>query len=142
MLIKRIDLGSIPLGLYETGAELEKGRAVTLKDGKIVYPSSAEEEVLGFVTLRIDYSEGGDIVDHNTIPEGKKAVVYTAIKNNIWGTTEVVKPEELKVGDYLEVETQGEDAGKFKKAGGETAYLVTDKYFAGSFPAVDFKICK
>lgn len=90
MLNKRIDLGSIPLGLYEAGENLTRGEAVVRGEGgKIYRPATVGEAdaVLGFVDLVTDTPEGAD-VEHDAIPAGKKVIVRTLVKNNMWGTTE------------------------------------------------------
>ncbi len=132
MLQKRIDLGSIPFGLYETKDEMVKGRLVKFnqKDRLLEYATS-DAEVNAFITLRIEDNTGGDIADHDKIKKGVKAVAYTLVKDNIWGTTEVEGIDALKVGDKL---TCGAD-GKLAK--GEGKFVVTDLTHFGSFPAVD-----
>lgn len=132
MLQKRIDLGSIPFGLYKTKDEMVKGRLVKLnqKDETLEYATS-DADANAFVTLRIETNAGGDITDHDKIAKGKKAVAYTLVKDNIWGTTEVEGIDTVKVGDKL---TCGAD-GKLKK--GEGKFAVTDVTHFGSFPAVD-----
>ena len=139
MLVKRIDLGSIPMGLYDAGEELIKGRAVVLKEGKLFHPSTVKEAnaVLGFCTHRIEVKSGGDIADHDTIPMGKKAVVYTLVKNNMWGTTEFVGSPEA--GDELSVAFAGTDKGKLVVGGtGAVKFDVFEVTFAGSYPMIDF----
>ena len=95
MLQKRRDLASIPDGLGVTAAEITKGRAVVRKfvDGVYTYavPASADEaaDVYGFITLRIDDNMHAD-KHYDVIPAGKKAVVYTLVKNNEWATSEFV----------------------------------------------------
>jgi len=132
MLQKRIDLGSIPFGLYKTKDEMVKGRLVKFnqKDETLEYATS-DTDANAFVTLRIETNAGGDIADHDKIAKGKKAVAYTLVKDNIWGTTEVEGIDTVKVGDKL---TCGAD-GKLKK--GEGKFVVTDVTHFGSFPAVD-----
>ena len=132
MLQKRIDLGSIPFGLYKTKDEMVKGRLVKFnhKDGLLEY-ATKDDEATAFVTLRIDTRDGGDIADHDKIAKDKKAVAYTLVKDNIWSTTEVEGIDAAQVGDKL---TCGAD-GKLAK--GEGKFVVTDKTHFGSFPAVD-----
>lgn len=132
MLQKRIDLGSIPFGLYKTKDEMVKGRLVKFnhKDGLLEY-ATKDDEATAFVTLRIDTRDGGDIADHDKIAKDKKAVAYTLVKDNIWSTTEVEGIDAVQVGDKL---TCGAD-GKLAK--GEGKFVVTDKTHFGSFPAVD-----
>lgn len=132
MLQKRIDLGSIPFGLYKTKDEMVKGRLVKFnqKDGLLEYATS-DEDANAFVTLRIEDNTGGDIADHDKIKKDVRAVAYTLVKDNVWGTTEVEGIETVKVGDKL---TCGTD-GKLKK--GEGKFVVTDVTHFGSFPAVD-----
>lgn len=132
MLQKRIDLGSIPFGLYKTKDEMVKGRLVKFnqKDELLEYATS-DAEANAFITLRIEDNAGGDIADHDKIKKDVRAVAYTLVKDNIWGTTEVEGIETVKVGDKL---TCGTD-GKLKK--GEGKFVVTDVTHFGSFPAVD-----
>lgn len=138
MLVKRIDSGSIPVGLYEAGEDLVKGRAVVLKNGKVFLPSSADDlkNLMGFVTLVIDEAGGGDIANHDTIKDGKKCVVYSLIKNNIWGTTEFSGT--LKNGDMLTVDYTT-NKGKLVKVIGEGTALfqVFEMGVAGSYAMAD-----
>lgn len=127
MLQKRRDLGSIPDGLGVTATALKKGTAVIRKyaTGVLTYavPSTADEAkaVYGFITLRIDDSEGTD-KSWDTIPAGKKATVYTWVKNNEWATTEFVGS--LAVGDKCVIGfTAGTNAGKVIKVTTETPTL-------------------
>ena len=122
MLQKRRDLGSIPDGLGVTGSEMVKGTAVkrTIKSGVITFekPTAATDEIYGFITLRIDDKDYTDKY-HDVIPAGKKAVVYTLVKNNEWATSEFTG--ELAVGDKCCVEYSGANAGKLRKiTGSET----------------------
>lgn len=142
MLVKRIDLGSLPIGLYVAGEDIVKGRAVVVKDGKLYHPATKAEadKPLGFATLVIDTKEGGDIADHNVIKAGKRAVVYTLVQNNMWGTTEFTG---VAVGDELAVIYTGENAGKLTKAGGvatdAVALFKADELGkAGSHDLLDF----
>lgn len=116
MLQKRRDLGSIPDGLGVTASEMKKGIAVVRKFNEGVYtyekPSTKDDEIYGFVTLRIDEDEHKDSY-YDVIPKGKKAVVYTLAKNNEWATTEFVGT--LSVGDKCGVGFTGENAGKITK---------------------------
>lgn len=116
MLQKRRDLGSIPDGLGVTAEAIKKGCAVTRKfvDGVYTFakPSDKTDEIYGFITLRIDEDEHKDSY-YDVIPAGKKAVVYTLVKNNEWATTEFVG--DLAVGDKCGIETTGDDAGKLTK---------------------------
>ena len=132
MLQKRIDSGSIPFGLYKTKDEMVKGRLVKFnqKDQLLEYATS-DAEANAFVTLRIEDNAGGDIADHDKIKKEVRAVAYTLVKDNIWGTTEVEGIDTVKVGDKL---TCGAE-GKLKK--GEGKFVVTDVTHFGSFPAVD-----
>lgn len=125
MLQKRRDLGSIPDGLGVTAEEMNKGTAVTRKfvDGVYTFakPAADTDEIYGFITLRIDDNEHGD--DHyDKIPAGKKAVVYTLVKNNEWATTEF--DGELAVGDHCNVSHAGATAGKLVKASADGLFEV------------------
>ena len=132
MLQKRIDLGSIPFGLYKTKDEMVKGRLVKFnqKDELLEY-ATKDDEANAFVTLRIETNAGGDIADHDKIAKGVRAVAYTLVKDNIWSTTEVDGIDALKVGDKLTCGAEG------KLAKGEGKFVVTDVTHFGSFPAVD-----
>lgn len=132
MLQKRIDLGSIPFGLYKTKDEMVKGRLVKFnqKDELLEY-ATKDDEANAFVTLRIETNAGGDIADHDKIAKGVRAVAYTLVKDNIWSTTEVTGIDALKVGDKLTCGAEG------KLAKGEGKFVVTDVTHFGSFPAVD-----
>lgn len=132
MLQKRIDLGSIPFGLYKTKDEMVKGRLVKFnqKDELLEY-ATKDDEANAFVTLRIETNAGGDIADHDKIAKGVRAVAYTLVKDNIWSTTEVDGIDALQVGDKLTCGAEG------KLAKGEGKFVVTDVTHFGSFPAVD-----
>lgn len=132
MLQKRIDLGSIPFGLYKTKDEMVKGRLVKFnqKDELLEY-ATKDDEANAFITLRIETNAGGDIADHDKIAKGVRAVAYTLVKDNIWSTTEVDGIDALKVGDKLTCGAEG------KLAKGEGKFVVTDVTHFGSFPAVD-----
>lgn len=132
MLQKRIDLGSIPFGLYKTKDEMVKGRLVKFnqKDELLEY-ATKDDEANAFITLRIETNAGGDIADHDKIAKGVRAVAYTLVKDNIWSTTEVDGIDALKVGDTLTCGAEG------KLAKGEGKFVVTDVTHFGSFPAVD-----
>lgn len=125
MLQKRRSIASIPDGLMATATEIRKGRGVirklnaTTKQYEIALPSTAEEakDIYGFVTLRIDenvYKESY----YDLIPAKKKAVVYTAVKNEEWATTEFKGA--LAVGDKAVISFTGVDAGKLIKVTTET----------------------
>ena len=103
----RVTTASIPDGLMECDVELTKGMIVARKlvDGKykIVLPESAKE-VYGFVTLRED--EAVYKASHyDAIPAGKKAVVYTLVKDHEWRTDQF--EGELVVGDKVAAKTNG-----------------------------------
>lgn len=105
MLSKRIDLGSKPIGLYNAKAELAKGRLVKFEGQQVVYATN-DDEAVGFCTLRIDTQYGG-VLDHDVIPAGKKVVVYTLDKEDIWLTTECEGIDKLKVGDKVKCGSEG-----------------------------------
>lgn len=142
MLLKRIDLGSIPVGFYKAGEDIVKGRAVVVRDNEVYHCATADEakNPLGFATLVIDTKEGGDIADHDVIKKGKPVVVYTIVKNNMWGTTEFVG--DLKVGDKLAVDYSEGNEGKLIKATAEDTAIaeVFDFSKAGSYDVVDFML--
>lgn len=137
MLVKRIDKNSIPVGLYEAGEDIVKGRAVCLKNGKVMLPSSAEDvaNLLGFATYRIEDVAGGDIADHDLIPAGKKVVVYTLAKDNMWGTTEFVG--DLVAGDKLTVNFSTNKGKLVKVTTEEPLFEVFEVGHAGSYPMID-----
>ena len=108
MLFKhRVTTASMPDGLMACDVELTKGMIVAreLAGGKykIVLPKSATE-VYGFVTLRED--EAVYKASHyDVIPAGKKAVVYTLVKDHEWRTDQFTG--ELVVGDKVAAGTDG-----------------------------------
>jgi GH43 family beta-xylosidase len=147
MLNKRINLGSIPIGLYEAGEAIPKGSAVVKRDGKIYLPTTQAEAdaALGFATLIIEVPEGGDYADHNVIPAGKKVVVYTLVKNNRWGTTEFSGT--INAGDGLVIGYEAGDYGKLRvRTAGEVSgsrvvmFECVEKYNAGSVPMIDVDV--
>lgn len=119
MLQKRRDLGSMPDGLGVTASAINKGTAVVRKfvTGKYTYakPSTLAEaqDVYGFIELRIDDNEH-PAKYYDTIASGKKAVVYTLVKNNEWATTEFIAGTYAK-GDKLAVDFTEANAGKLRK---------------------------
>ena len=117
MLQKRRDLGSIPDGLGVTATAIRKGTAVTRKFVNGVYtfakPTAKEDEIYGFITLRIDDNEHKDSY-YDVIPAGKKVVVYTLVKNNEWATTEF--DGTLAIGDKCIVSVASGKQGKLVKA--------------------------
>lgn len=137
MLQKRIDLGSQPFGLAIAGEDIVKGSAVIVKtvNGELhaLLPKTEEEakSVKGFATFRIETIEGGD-KDHDVIKKGKRLVIYTLVKDNMWATTEfvgtVAQDQELTVGF-----SAGVDAGKLRAiTGSEVAqFRVYDTSNAG-----------
>lgn len=119
MLQKRIDLGSQPFGLAIAGEDLVKGTAVVLKNEggqmKAYAPATQGEAdaVVGFVTFRIEEAGGAD-KDFDVIKAGKRLVVYTLVKNNMWGTTQFVDHENVKAGAGLVVDFSAENKGKLR----------------------------
>lgn len=109
MLHKRIDLGSQPFGLAIAGEDIVKGSAVVVKtvDGemKAYLPATAEEAdaVMGFATFRIE-EVGGSDKDFDVIKAGKRLVIYTLNKNNMWGTTRFVANAGVVAGAKLVVD--------------------------------------
>ncbi|WP_336786946.1 hypothetical protein [Paenibacillus sp. MMO-177] len=95
MLQKRIDLGSQPFGLAIAGEDIVKGSAVVVKTVggvlKAFLPTTAAEAdaVKGFATFRIEESGGAD-KDFDVIKKDKRLVIYTLVKDNMWGTTQFV----------------------------------------------------
>lgn len=146
MLVKRINLGSIPVGIYEADENIPKGRAVVVKNGKVHLPSTKTEaeNIFGLATLVIDSKEGGDVADHNVIPAGKKVVVYTLVSKNMWGTTEFVDGTYAE-GDDLTVAYADDNKGKLIKAGSNAGvddatplFTVAEVGKAGSYDLLDF----
>jgi hypothetical protein len=117
MLQKRIDLGSQPFGLAIAGEDIVKGSAVVVKvvDGelKAFLPTTEAEAnaVKGFATFRIE-EEGKADKDFDVIKAGKRLVIYTLVKDNMWATTEFTGT--LSADDNLVV---GYDATTAKDAG-------------------------
>lgn len=122
MLQKRRTIASIPDGLCDTAKKIRKGRCVIRKydtkkkDYVFDLPSSADEAktVYGFITLRIDEDTHKESY-YDDIDAGKKAVVYTLVPNESWGTTEFEGSP--VIGDKMIVDSAGENAGKLKVAG-------------------------
>lgn len=144
MLVKRIDLGSIPVGLYVAGEDLIKGTAVVLKNGKLYNPTTKAEaeSVMGFVTLRIDTNAGGDVADHDVIKADKKCTVYSLVKANMWGTTALVSG--IAEGDDVSVSYKAGEKGKLVKSGSTAGTNDAKALFtadcvgkAGSYDLVD-----
>ena len=135
MLAKRIDLGSKPLGLWIAETDLVKGRLVKLENDKVVY-ATKDDEAMGFCTLRIDTVEGGEIQDHDTIEKGKRPVIYTLDKHDVWLTTECDGIDALKIGDKLTCGAEG------KLAKGEGMFEVVEITKAADVPAVGVRVLK
>ena len=122
MLQKRRMIASIPDGLCNTAEEIVKGRAVVRKydaaTGTYVYalPTTAAEakNVYGFITLRIDEDVHKESY-YDKIDKGVKAVVYTLVPNESWGTTEF--DGTLAVGDKCIVSSTAGKLGMLVKAG-------------------------
>lgn len=106
-LQKHRDLGSMPDGLMKTKVELTKGMAVTrrLVDGvyEIDLPATGDT-IYGFVDARID-EKVYRFSEYDVIPAGKRAVVYTLVKDNEWRTDQF--EGSLVVGDLCAVGTNG-----------------------------------
>lgn len=145
MLVKRIDLGAIPNGLYVTGEDIPKGSAVVMKNGKVYLPSTKDEaeKIFGLATLFIDEPAGGDMSHHNVIKAGSRAVVYTLVKNNMWGTTEFVG-KSFNAGDSVSVAYAEDNRGKLIKSGktanlddAEPLFEVFEVSQAGSYPMLE-----
>ena len=131
MLQKRIDLGSIPFGLYKAKDDLVKGRLVKFNHEKAeVEYATSDDDAVGFATLYIDTPEGAT-KDHDTIKKGARTVVYTLVKNNVWATTEVDGIDTLKAGDKLKASADG------KLAKGEGKFVVVSTGHLANIPAVD-----
>lgn len=106
-LQKRRDLGTMPDGLMKTSVEVVKGMLVQRKliDGE--YQIALPEEgkaVYGFVTLREDEAVY-KAAHYDKIEAGKRAVVYTLVKDNEWATDQF--EGELKIGDLAKAGTNG-----------------------------------
>lgn len=121
MLHKRIDNGSIPFGLAIAGEDLVKGSAVVVKrtgngaNGlEAFYPTTQAEadSVKGFATFRIESIEGND-KDFDVIKKGSWVVIYTLVKDNMWGTTQFVSG--VVAGDNVAVGFGDTDKGKIRK---------------------------
>lgn len=120
MLQKRIDKGSIPIGLFRVAQDTKKGTAVikkyngSTKKFELVKPSTEEEALAfdGFVTLDIESNEHKESY-YDTVKKGSLAVMYTRNPYNEWGTTEF--DGELAVGDTACISHEGDKAGKVVK---------------------------
>lgn len=107
MLFKRRDLGAMPDGLMKASVELTKGMLVQRKlvDGEYVIAlPEANATVYGFVTLREDEAVY-KISHYDKIEAGKRAVVYTLVKDNEWATDQF--EGELTVGSLAKAGTNG-----------------------------------
>lgn len=96
--------------------------------GTAIVPTSQDQ--LFFVN-KDDYPIGlmayeGEISSYDARLDGVKAgehvVLEKPLPGEIYGTTEFIEAG-LAEGDYLEVETAGNDAGKLKKAAAATSFL-------------------
>lgn len=106
MLFKRRDLGSMPDGLMKASVELTKGMLVQRKlvNGEYVLAMPENGKAYGFVTLRED--EAVYKASHyDTIEAGKRAVVYTLVKDNEWATDQFEAG--LAMGDYAKAGANG-----------------------------------
>lgn len=137
MLSKRIDLNSIPFGLYKTKQDMVKGRLVKFNDktAELEY-AEKDDEAQAFITLRMETMEGSD-QSLDTIKKGTRAVAYTLVPNNIWATSEVEGIDKLNVGDPLNCAKEG----KLSKCqdGQSGKFVVVEKTHFGSVPAVAVK---
>lgn len=109
MLQKHRDLGSMPDGLMKTKVEMTKGMAVArklnaeTKQYEICLPAEGDV-IYGFVDARID-EKIYRFSEYDVIPAGKRAVVYTLVKDNEWRTDQF--EGELAIGDLCAVGTNG-----------------------------------
>lgn len=140
MLQKRRDLGTMPDGLMKASVELTKGMIVQRKlvDGEYVIALPEEgKPVYGFVTLRDDEAVY-KLSSYDQIEKGKRAVVYTLVKDNEWATDQF--EGELKIGDLVAAGTNG----KLVAAGDSNAIMEVigvSKAMAGyEFPMVTVKV--
>lgn len=124
MLYKHRDMASIPDGLMKAKVALKRGMIVCRKlesgEYKITLPSdTAGTDVYGFVTLREDESIYARS-HYDDIEAGKRAVVYTLVKDNEWATDQIKEGDfaGLAVGDKMYANTDG-TLGKVSS--GETA---------------------
>lgn len=105
----RVNSASIPDGLMDAGVELVKGMAVarvlnaTTGVYEIQKPTTGVD-VYGFVTLREDEAVYR-ISHYDTIEAGKKAVVYTLVKDHEWRTDQFAGA--LVKGDLCIANTDG-----------------------------------
>lgn len=140
MLQKRRDLNSMPDGLMKASVELTKGMIVQRKlvDGEyvIALPETGAP-VYGFVTLRDDEAVY-KLSSYDKIEKGKRAVVYTLVKDNEWATDQF--EGSLVIGDKVAAGTNG----KLVKASGDEAIaevIGVSKAMAGyEFPLVTVKV--
>lgn len=125
MLQKRRMIASIPDGLCTTAAKIRKGRLVMRKYNaankryELSLPTSADTvtDVYGFMTLRIDEDVHKESY-YDEVESGVKAVVYTLVPNESWGTTEF--DGTLAVGDKCTVSTDSGKEGKIRKITSKT----------------------
>lgn len=114
---------------FKSATPMVRGRLVQ-KDfatGTAIVPASQDE--LFFVN-KDDYPIGlmtyeGELSSYDprldNIQAGEPVVLEKPMHGEIYGTTEYI-PDGLVEGDYLEVETAGQDAGKLKKSTGVTGF--------------------
>lgn len=111
MLAKIRDLSSMPDGLMNASVELKRGMIVQrklnaqTKQFEIALPENGKP-VYGFVTLREDEATYCRSY-YDTIEKGKKAVVYTLVKDNEWATDQVTDFAGLAIGDKVKAGTDG-----------------------------------
>lgn len=143
MLQTRRIIASLPDGLCDAGEKLVKGRLVarslkTDKSGYELKHAASNEEVYGFVTLRIDSNEH-KVSFYDEIEKGKKAVVYTLVKNEEYGTDQFKGA--LAVGDYASCDTDGTLKKEATKANALFEVVATYPAMGGyEKPMVDVKV--
>lgn len=143
MLQTRRIIASLPDGLCDAGEKLTKGRLVarSLKTDKSGYElklATTNDDVYGFVTLRIDSNEH-KMSYYDEIEKGKKAVVYTLVKNEEYGTDQF--KGEIGIGDFVSCDTDGTLKKETEKASALFEVVATYPAMGGyEKPMIDVKV--
>lgn len=106
-------IATIPDGLMKAKVDLVRGMIVSrtldglTKEYEITLPTGHDDEnIYGFVTLREDESIYARS-EYDKIEKGKRAVVYTLVKNEEWATDQVDGFSTLEIGDKLYAASTG-----------------------------------
>lgn len=140
-LQKRRDLGTMPDGLMKTSVEVTKGMLVQRKLINGEYQIALPEEgnaVYGFVTLREDEAVY-KAAHYDVIEKGKRAVVYTLVKDNEWATDQF--EGEFKIGALAKAGTNGKLVAASSKEDALFEVIGVSAAWAGyEFPMVTVKV--